>query len=99
LIQDAAKARRKVESSPLFETLDPLAEPMDESPEAQICSAFNDPDSRNVLERFQRYASLYDRQYYQALHELQRLQAQRRGQKVVPPVAVHVTVDDPTTSG
>ena len=39
-----------------------------------------------------RYEAMWAREVYRALHELQRLQAARRGQAVAPPVAVDVTL-------
>lgn len=44
------------------------------------------------LQRLSRYETTLDRQFYRTLHELQRLQAARRGQNVPPPEAVNVSI-------
>jgi hypothetical protein len=44
------------------------------------------------LQRLNRYETTLDRQLYRTLHELQRLQAARRGETVPVPEAVDVTV-------
>jgi hypothetical protein len=48
-----------------------------------------------TAQKIARYESHLSRQLYQALHELERLQARRAGQPVVPPLAVDVTVEAP----
>jgi hypothetical protein len=50
------------------------------------------PDD-NTLQRIARYESHLSRQMYQALHELQRLQAVRAGERVPAPAALDVTVN------
>lgn len=45
-----------------------------------------------------RYEVMLDRSLYKAHHELQRLQAERAGEAVPPPVVVDVTVDAPSTN-
>jgi hypothetical protein len=52
------------------------------------------PDG-DTLQKVSRYEAHLSRQLYQALHELQRLQAARSGQPVPPPAALDVTVDAP----
>jgi len=52
------------------------------------------PDG-DTLQKVSRYEAHLSRQLYQALHELQRLQAARAGQPVPPPAALDVTVDAP----
>jgi hypothetical protein len=52
------------------------------------------PDGE-TLQKVSRYEAHLARQLYQALHELQRLQAARAGQPVPPPAALDVTVDAP----
>jgi hypothetical protein len=64
----------------------------------QISSAFAAFRSQGALERLQRYAATYDNKYYRALHELMRLQAVRRGQKVAAPVALDVTISGSNSS-
>ena len=71
----------------------PLPEEAGDSAGAEIWTAFN--NSAGTLERFQRYMTIYDNKFYRALHELQRLQAARRGQKVAPPAALDLTVSNP----
>ena len=44
------------------------------------------------LEKIARYEAHLERSFYRALHELQRLQAGRNGQSVLPPAAVEVDV-------
>jgi hypothetical protein len=48
--------------------------------------------SGEKLQRLSRYETTLDRQFYRTLHELQRLQAARRGERVPVPEAVDVTV-------
>jgi uncharacterized protein with von Willebrand factor type A (vWA) domain len=64
----------------------------EESGDEQFLPAFNDDTADAALQRLQRYAGIYDGKYFRALHELARLQAARRGQKVAPPVALDLTV-------
>jgi hypothetical protein len=52
------------------------------------------PDG-DTLQKVSRYEAHLSRQMYQALHELQRLQAARAGQPVPPPAALDVTLDAP----
>jgi len=47
---------------------------------------------RGTYEQLSRYETRIERGMYKALHELQRLQARRRGELVVPPLAVDVDV-------
>jgi hypothetical protein len=70
------------------------AQRQEEEGKAQIWFAFNDYETRGVLERIQRYATTYDNKYYRALHELLRLQAARHGQKVAPPVAMDLSISN-----
>ena len=46
----------------------------------------------NTLGKFRRYEAHIDRTLYKALHELQRLQAARFGQKVSAPVAIDIDI-------
>jgi hypothetical protein len=46
-----------------------------------------------VFDKIIRYEATLDRNYYRAVHELQRLQAARRGEHVPVPLAVDVTID------
>jgi hypothetical protein len=48
---------------------------------------------QEVLDRVTRYESHLGRQMLQALHELQRLQAQCQGAPIMPPAALDVTLD------
>ncbi len=47
-----------------------------------------DDDNKEIL----RYETTIEKQIYKALHELERVQALRRGEKIAPPVAVDVEV-------
>jgi hypothetical protein len=46
----------------------------------------------DALSKLSRYEVSIERSFYNALHELQRLQAARAGQRVAPPVAIDVNV-------
>ena len=46
-----------------------------------------------------RYESSIEKGIYKALHELQRLQAARNGEKVLPPIAIDVDVSDGKENG
>ena len=48
---------------------------------------------REKLQLLSRYELTLERSLFRALHELQRLQAERQGQPVPPPVAVDLTTD------
>lgn len=48
----------------------------------------------NTLGKFRRYEAHIDRTLYKALHELQRLQAVRLGQKVAAPIAIDIDVSE-----
>ena len=48
---------------------------------------------RDKLQLLSRYELTLERSLFRALHELQRLQAERRGMPVPPPVAVDMTID------
>ena len=50
------------------------------------------PDDKD-LERFQRHDAHLSLQFYRALHELQRMQAERLGRHLSPPVAVDINID------
>ena len=54
---------------------------------------------RDKLQLLSRYELTLERSLFRALHELQRLQAERQGQPVPPPVAVDLTVDVTTDAG
>jgi hypothetical protein len=47
----------------------------------------------DTLQKVARYEAHLSRQFFQALHELQRLQAARNGEQVPPPAALDVTVE------
>lgn len=52
----------------------------------------NDLAGHNVLGKFRRYEAHIDRTLYRALHELQRLQAVRKGQKVEAPAVLDINM-------
>jgi len=53
----------------------------------------------DVYGKLIRYESSIERGIYKALHELQRLQAARNGEKVLPPVAVDVDISGDKENG
>ena len=56
-------------------------------------SAFiNDSEKADALSKLSRYEAMLERSFYRAFHELQRVQATRKGKKLSPPVAVDVNV-------
>jgi hypothetical protein len=63
------------------------------------CGALAYKGDRDKLQLLSRYELTLERSLFRALHELQRLQAERRGQPVPPPVAVDPTVDVTTDAG
>ena len=52
-----------------------------------------DARSTNALTKLSRYEAAIERSLYRARHELERLQAARKGASVTPPVTIYVTVD------
>ena len=69
---------------------EPVGEPVGEPTFAESVSF--DFVSANTLSKFWRYQSHIERSMYRALHELQRLQAARRGEKVAAPTAIDIAV-------
>jgi hypothetical protein len=58
---------------------------------ATLGQAFiRDSKKDNAFSKLSRYETSIERSLYKALHELQRLQAARRGQHVFPPVAIDI---------
>lgn len=58
-------------------------------------------DENNLLANVTRYETTLERSLFKALHELERLQARRAGQHVVPPAVIDVNLDvhsDPSTA-
>jgi hypothetical protein len=65
----------------------------DESRESSLGQAVHtDFSGSNTPSKFRRYEAHIDRTLYEALHELQRLQAARQGQKVSAPLAIDIDV-------
>jgi hypothetical protein len=54
---------------------------------------------KSDADRFFRYETMLVRSIYKALHELERLQARRRGEQVPPPLALDVDVSGEKESG
>jgi hypothetical protein len=54
-------------------------------------TAFNWGSAGEGMERLQRYEGQLERRFFAILHELERIQARRRGQVVPPPVVVTLT--------
>jgi trehalose utilization protein len=64
-----------------------------EEPEQGLGLAFiHSAGHSDAFSRLSRYETALDRALYRAVHELERLQAARRGQPVAPPLAVDVNV-------
>lgn len=59
----------------------------------QSCQGSMSLPSGNASDRILRYETTIERQLYRAIHELQRLQAGRAGERVLPPVVVEVNGD------
>ena len=49
----------------------------------------------NVFDKLSRYQRALERGFYQALYELERLQADRKGKEVPAPVVADINVDGP----
>ena len=65
-----------------------------ESGNATLGESFvRDCRKENALSKLSRYEGAIERSFYRALHELQRLQAARRGQEVRVPDVVDINVD------
>ena len=58
-----------------------------------LCGALAFKGDRDKLQLLSRYELTLERSLFRALHELQRLQAERRDMPVAPSVAVDPTVD------
>jgi len=54
---------------------------------------------QETLQKVMRYEAYLSRQFYRDLHELQRLQAMRQGQRVAAPIAIDVDVASGHTTG
>ncbi len=50
-------------------------------------------------DRFFRYETMLERSIYKALHELERIQAKRNGEKVPPPIALDVDISNGKENG
>ena len=57
------------------------------------CGALTYKGDRDKLQLLSRYELTLERSLFRALYELQRLQAERRGMPIPPPVAIDMTVD------
>jgi hypothetical protein len=80
------------EREALWSVRDELEQYQDEAIEAaRAASALpNDAD----FQRIQRYESVYERQFYQAMNQLERLQRRRLGEISAPPISVNFTHED-----
>ena len=52
-----------------------------------------------VMEKVQRYEAHISRQFYRALHEVQRLQSSRRGSRPLAPLAIDIDINAPRSEG
>ncbi len=57
----------------------------------------NDCSAGGALERLTRYEGAIERSLSKSLHELERLQRQRRGESLPAPLALDVTVNEPSS--
>ena len=60
-----------------------------------ICKHLMSPSTMGLMhdaDRFFRYETMLEKGIYKALHELERIQAKRNGEKVPPPIALDVDV-------
>ena len=67
-----------------------------------ICSQLLTGSSMGLMhdaDRFFRYETMLERGIYKALHELERIQAKRNGEKVPPPIALDIDVSDEKVNG
>jgi len=75
------------------------AQILDEKPEYDfdnskiLADSFKNEDG-NRMSILSRYETTLEKSLYRALHELQRLQAQRRGQPVMPPMMLDVNISE-----
>ena len=60
---------------------------------SSLCGALTYKGDRDKLQLLSRYELTLERSLFRALYELQRLQAERRGMPIPPPVAIDMTVD------
>jgi len=54
---------------------------------------------KSDADRFFRYETMLERSIYKALHELERMQARRNGEKVPPPIALDVDISNTKEDG
>ena len=52
-----------------------------------------DLPGKEAMDRLLRYESVFERQFYKAMDQLERRQRQRRGEAVPPPVNAHVEIE------
>jgi len=67
-----------------------------------ICSQLMTGSSMGLMhdaDRFFRYETMLEKGIYKALHELERIQAKRNGEKVPPPVALDIEVSGDKENG
>jgi hypothetical protein len=54
---------------------------------------------KSDADRFFRYETMLERGIYKALHELERMQAKRNGEKVPPPIALDIDISNAKDNG
>lgn len=54
---------------------------------------------KSDADRFFRYETMLERGVYKALHELERMQAKRNGEKVPPPIALDIDISNAKDNG
>jgi hypothetical protein len=92
LVRKAAEAEWKLRRAARFEAEALEAERAEQ--DGAGMAVYRDAHKANVLTVIVRYGGSAERAFYAALHELQRLQAARRGAQVPVPVALDVTLTD-----
>jgi hypothetical protein len=90
--QEAVLQVLKVEREELRSVLDQVDRRAAEAIDAARAGA-SLPSDQDVL-RIQRYETMYERQLYQAINQVERLQRRRLGELSAPPISVNVTRED-----
>lgn len=95
IITDSWRLKRamKIETEMMQNDFDKQVSQFDPEEKKNLGSAITyNLNHYNTYGKFTRYITTIERGFYRALHELQRLQAQRRGQDVPLPVIIDVNI-------
>ncbi len=90
----AAINPRKVKMVSPFD-MDPSLEPYEKVVSQGYVPIINSEDVKRLTDIYLRYEVTLENRMYRAIHELQRLQAMRRGERVAPPMSLDINVDKP----